>query len=129
MTQSEDEDEDDDSEEVDDDSDIDVDLNLKDPEFDDYADEDIVGDEVELEVIKLNIPINNKNIGITFAKGNTLLSGIYEDQKSLYYQFDDNEDISRIGVLDERETPYKVDFFNDNITRIIEDYLKTNPTK
>ena len=102
---------------------IDVNLNLIDPEFDDYAEEDIVGDEIRLIVIQLYIPINNKNTPIAFAKGNPLLSGIYEGMSSLYYQFNNNEDATRVGVLDERIEPNETQFFNDNQSRIIKDYL------
>ena len=115
--------------EEDEDDDSGVDLNLIEPDFDDYAKEDIIDDEIKLIVIHLYIPINNKKTVVGFAKGKPLLSGIYKDMNSLYYQFNDNEDLNRVGVLDERTEPNETKFFSDNQSKIIEDYLKKTPTK
>ena len=104
----------------------DVDDNLTNPDFDDYAVEDILGNTLHISKQEINLPYNHTKVKVVFFKGNPLKSGKYENYKSLYYQFNNDKVLTRVGVLN--ETKVEMHFFDD-ITRIIEDYVKQNPTK
>ena len=110
--------------EQDSEEDSEEDENITNPEFDDYAKEDYVDNTITLSSIRFNIPINNKIEAITFYRGNNLLSGKYKNRKSLYYRFEDNEDLTRVGVYDDNTN--EIIFFNNNLKQITNDYLKKN---
>ena len=97
-------------------------MNIETPEFDDYAIEDIDNETfILVKIIKYNI---ENDINVDLSVGHPLKSGIYKDQRSLYYKYKDNDYYSRVGILNDTISPNNYLFFNDNKNMIKNDYLK-----